>query len=552
MIEKRLGRGDTSTLVPVLLTCLGVLLSGCFGDGDRDEAWERFRGVIGPLAVKDRVVYVDAARDRVISLESRDGSVVTHRESIGRNAIFAMPAPDRQHVAVITRGEEALRAGQVDEGPKFWLVPVGSEGTEVRSYPIGSPFDRLALSSDGGVAIAYFSKGGFDESSGVFRNPNEIAVVDLREPASESNPVLRTLRSFGSAPEGIVLSPPMTIPGTENSESRVLAFVLAPDTVTILDTSNPKSREVSIRLGSAIDSGEVAEEEKVNPRELAFAPNTGTAYLRSDNADDVLAIHLLGEEAENELDNDFQVLLAELGAGSGPSDVAVYDDALGRRQVLAAMPGRNQLAIIDGDTAEFKIISTPDPIDRVMLFPSNSDIPPRYALLASLSLGLPRLHYLALDNVSDTLVPLNLSTVNLAEPVLDVIEIPGSQRAMIVHDANRTVLGLLDFAIGAVSPLEGVGRLDSFDFTGDGQTLVGVTQGAKRVGFLDLDSLHPTNIRIDDMPTTVLTLSDGTIVVDHGDPFGRATILPSIASERRDAVVVSGFLLDGYLNDDYE
>ncbi|MBL4636339.1 MAG: hypothetical protein JKY56_20935, partial [Kofleriaceae bacterium] len=400
-------------------------------------------------------------------------------------------------------------------------------------------------SSDGSVAIAYFSSGGFDGTSGVFRNPNEIAVVDLKSPASDSNPVLRTLRSFGAAPDGIVLSPPMVVPGAVDQTPRIFAFVLAQNTVTILDATHASTREVSIRLGTDIESG------VVHPRELVFAPNTATAYLRSDNADDVLSIVLVGEEADDASDNDYQPLLAELGAGSGPSDVAVYDDASGRRQVLAAMPRRNQLAIIDGDTAEFVIVSTPDPIDRIMLFPSDSDIPPRFALLASLSQGLPRLHYLALDNVFDTLTPIDLRTVNLSEPVLDVIEIPGSDRAMIVHDAERTVLGLLDFAVGAVSPLEGVGRLDSFDFTRNGETLVGVTSGAKRVGFLDLDSLHPSNLRIDDLPGKVLTLSNGTIVIDHGDPFGRATIIPSPSAQRKDAVVVSGFLLDGYLDDEY-
>ncbi|MBL4632666.1 MAG: hypothetical protein JKY56_02265, partial [Kofleriaceae bacterium] len=235
-------RGVCSPRVLLLgVACLSVV-AGCFGDGDRDEAWNRGRSVIGPLAIKNQVVYVDTARDRVISLESFGGTISTRDYAIGRNAIFALPAPDRQHLAVITRGEEALIIGQVDEQPKLWMVNVADSEMQPRSFDIGSPFDRLALSSDGSVAIAYFSSGGFDDTSGVFRNPNEIAVVDLKSPASDSNPVLRTLRSFGAAPDGIVLSPPMVVPGAVDQTPRIFAFVLAQNTVTILDATHASTR----------------------------------------------------------------------------------------------------------------------------------------------------------------------------------------------------------------------------------------------------------------------------------------------------------------------
>ena len=134
--------------------------------------------------------------------------------------------------------------------------------------------------------------------------------------------------------------------------------------------------------------------------------------------------------------------------------------------------------------------------------------------------------------------------------MLDVLQIPGSEQALIVHDANRTVLGLLDVGLGAVSPLEGVGRLDSFDFSSDGSFLVGVTNQVSRVGILDLQSLHPTNIRIDDDPGRVFALEGGAVMVDHGDAFGRATYIPSVDSQRSDARVMSGFLLEDYLDEE--
>ncbi len=519
-------------------------LAACYGD-ERDESWDRERVIIGPVAVKSRLAYVDTARDRVLSIETADGRPDFHSYDIGRNAIFATPTPDRDHLAVITRGEEALVKGQVDEDPKLWILDLSEPNSVAQSYEIGSAFDRLAVSSDGSVAVAYFSSGGFDATTGVFRNPNELAIVDLESAPSDENPTLRTVRSFGSAPDGVVLSPPMRIPGAEDTSPRVFAFLLAENTLTLLDATHPTRREVTIRLGTGSTNAAM-----IRPQELVFAPNTGTAYVRSDNASDVLSVLLSAEEPESEQDNDYQPALAELGAGGGPADVAVWDDAIDRRFVLAAMPSSRQVAVIDADTASFVTVSTPDPIDRIMLFPNDPNLQPRVALLASISQGLPRVHLLALDGISDQLVPVDLRTVTMSEPVLDVLQIPGSEQALIVHDANRTVLGLLDVSLGAVSPLEGVGRLDSFDFSADGSFLVGVTNQVSRVGILDLQSLHPTNIRIDDDPGRVFALQGGAIMVDHGDAFGRATYIPSIDAQRSDARVMSGFLLEEYLDED--
>jgi hypothetical protein len=105
------------------------------------------------------------------------------------------------------------------------------------------------------------------------------------------------------------------------------------------------------------------------------------------------------------------------------------------------------------------------------------------------------------------------------------------------------VLGMLDVEYGSVSPLQGIGRLDTYAFTPAGDFLVGTTNEVPRLGLLDLGNLHPTDLRLDYAPRQVYALANGALIVDHGDPFGRATIVPNTASERRDAHVLSGFLL---------
>lgn len=523
------------SLLPLLLG----LAAGCAAE--RPPAFDRDRVLLGPVPLKRDLAWIDSALDRVVAIEAPDdGAPAVHTWPIGRHPVFAAPTPSGDHVLVVTRGEEALARGQVDEEPMLWSVDVTEPGAAPIGYRVSSPFDRIAVSTDSRIAVAYFSEAGPD-SEGFFRNPNELAFIDLSQPPSDTNPVIKTIRSFGSAPSGIVLSPRMAIPGAEDASERVFAFVLARNVVTIIDASHPERDEVTIRLDGAGSN--------VLPRELVFAPNTATAYMRSDGARDVLEVVLVPDEADPDAAtaNDYHPILAELGAGGAPSDIAVFDNVNGIRYVLASTPATRELVIIDADTAQFRKVATPDPIDRILVFPG-ADAPGETAVLAQLGAPMPRVHTLSLVDVQDPLARLDLKTIEVGEPVRDLSPVPARGLAMMVHDDDRTVVGMLDVGLGAVSPLQGIGRLDTYAFTPAGDYLVATTDGVPRVGMLELDNLHPTDLRLDYAPRQVYALANGSLIVDHGDPFGRATIIPSTASARRDAKVLSGFLLANILD----
>jgi len=363
------------SLAALAALAAAALAPACWSD-DRPARFDRPRGLIGPIALKAQVAYIDPALDRVVLVDlAGDHPSVAHT-AIGRRAMYAVPSDDRHHLFVITRGEQAVHPGDVDQPPMFWVVDAQHPGAAV-SYPIGSPFDRIAVSPDGKLAITYYSSGGTDPD-GVFRNPNELAIIDLGRPPDATNPALETIRSFGSVPEGITLSPPIVLPGSADPTPRSFAFILSASTLTVLDATHPDRHEVSIRL----DLGGTP----VVPRQVVFAPGSASAYVRSDRARDVLQVALEPQPPDptDPGDNDFRAVVAELGAGGGPSDVAVYDDAGGRRVVLAATPDTHEVVVIDADTAQFRSIPIPDPINRVLVFPS-ADGPPHRALVATIS-----------------------------------------------------------------------------------------------------------------------------------------------------------------------
>ncbi len=514
------------------LAILVLFTSACWDDS-RPIAWTRDRVILGPTPLKTQVAYADSALDRVTLLDLSGDTPAISAISIGRNAEYMVPSPDRHRLFVITRGEEAVHAGEIDQDPLMWVIDPANPTATPSAYAIGSPFDRIAISPDNATAIAYFSAAGPD-ASGFFRNPNELAVVDLTKPPSDGNPVLKTIRSFGSVPEGIALSPPMIVPGTVDPSPRTFAFVLADNNLTVLDTSHPDKDEVSIRLD--LDAGTT-----VIPRQVVFAPNTASAYVRSDNARDILQVILVAAEAQGN-SSDFRPQLAELGAGGGPTDIAVYDDAAGKRYLLAATPNTGEVVVIEADTAQFRSVPVADPIDRIVLFPSGDGVVPTMALLASIAAEAKQMHVLDLTHIEDPLTPAQLDLIALDQPIKDVIPVPGKDLAMIVHDDARTVLGLLDMDTQSTSPLLGVGKLDSYDFSPDGSHLIGATDGIARLGFVALDNLHPTDFRLDDLPAHVLSTQNMKIFVDHGDPLGHATIIPSPTATRDQALVLEGFL----------
>ncbi len=514
------------------LACvLSLTASACAWNDDRPIVWERQRNVLGPISLKTQIAYVDSALDRVTLLDLADEAPRITTKTIGRNAMHVVPSHDRHRLFVITRGEEAIHHGQIDQEAMFWSLDTENMQADAVAYTIGSPFDRIAVSPDNTIAIAYFSAAGPD-AEGFFRNPNELAVIDLTRPPGADNPVLRTIRSFGSVPEGIALSPPMIVPGT--GAARTFAFILSANNLTVLDVSNPTRREISIRL----DLGGAP----VIPKEVVFAPNTASAYVRSENARDVLQVLLQGATPTTADGNDFRPQLAELGAGGGPTDIAVYDDATGKRYILAATPNTSEIVVIDADTAQFRSVPVSDPIDRILLFPTGGSEPPHKALFASIGAKMKRVHVLDLEHINDPLTQASIRRIDLDQAIRDVVPVPGRELAMLVHDDNRTVLGLLDMGTESTSPLLGVGKLDSYDFSPDGSYLIGATPNVSRVGFVALDNLHPTDFRLDDAPVRVLSTANAKIFVDHGDPLGHATIIPSPSASREEATVLAGFL----------
>src|SRR5262245_42147236 len=113
-----------------LLALITVLaLAGCSWEDDRPIAWERQRAILGPIPLKSQIAYVDSALDRVTLLDLGADRPTLTQHAIGRRAIQAVPSPDRHFLFVITRGEEAIHDGEIDQPPMFWVIDTQNPNT---------------------------------------------------------------------------------------------------------------------------------------------------------------------------------------------------------------------------------------------------------------------------------------------------------------------------------------------------------------------------------------------------------------------------------------
>jgi len=509
---------------------------------ERPRVWERPLRISEPYQLEGAVAWVDATRGLVIALDPTVQPAQLRRVAIGRNASFSLVSPDRKQLFVLTAGQEAIYKNQQAEPPGLAVLGRGASGALdlIRFYPLSGAFDRLAVSPDGTLAVAYYSSS--QGGQGVFRNPNEVALLDLAQPAGTDNPVLRTVRSFGSVPLGVVFSPPMPVPAPSGAPHS-LAVVLAQGYLTFLDLTHPRRREITIPLAKPDDAA------SPTPRQVAFSPASGTLFVRADGAADLYAISLAPQQPGAPDENDYLPSINQPSSGRTPLDMALFSDA-GKDLILTVNQTRD-LAVIDAATSQAAIIPLGEPADTILPVPADR---PKLALIYSQGHPTARVHFLELAGVGEKLAA-NLTSRNLDRSIRQLLAMPDGRQALVVHDDQRTVVSVLDLA-GAhhtVSPIQGQLPLESFEFVegGQGSFLAGVSAGLQHLGLLDLANLHAGDLRLDYAPRRVLAVGQ-SIVVDHASPEGVVTIVPGPRATRDECRVLWGIFVDGLLDQELQ
>lgn len=530
----------------------GLMAMVAVGCGGRPAALERPLTITGPLEVGKYVAYLDHGRERLVFVRPVTREVRT--VELGRRPSFIETTPDHRRVLVVCKGWMAQSRDEEDAPPSLYVVdPEHPDAVQV--HELGSPFDRVALSSDGRYAVAYFAASTQPSEEELFRNPNAVALLDLGDESGDATPVEKTVRSFGGVPIGVLFSPPTMAPVAPNGdlgEQRTLAVVFATGYVTFLDMAHPERSEVTVRLTPP------GETQTVEPAQMVFAPEAGTIFLRAQGSNDIFAFTLMARQPDSASKNDFVVSINTLAAGSVPADLGVFMDR-GERKVLVANQGSRDLTVIDAFTSQFVNLEVGDPVDRVVLWPPEA---PEVAILFSQASPRYRIHFLDLADV-EARQGQNLDVLETDQAVMRVELIPDRAQALVLHDDARSVLSLLDLRERTLSPVTSRGALGGYAYTTGGDQLVGFAWGEELLGFINLNTLAVRPLQLAYPPLAVMSLrpvsgvagdaETRAVVVDHGGPGGLLTVIPSPGvSSREDTYVLSGFLLEGLFGDRWE
>ena len=490
---------------------------------------------VGPMevtSIRDHVVYIDHGRDKALLI---DVSGAAPKVSPGLVPLVANP---KKVVRRLGHDDDLLvvSSGHPDDGtaaPEQPGLTVLRAGGRSKTYRYDSAFDEIAQSDDGTYAILAFSASAAQNSSSLLFNPNEIAVLDLE---SGADPVIRTLRSIGGSVRGVAFSPPLTIGSTP---ARRVAVLLFDSVISILDLSQPEKPEFTVELSRRGSANLVL-------NQVLFSQTEPKLYLRAQGSNDVYVISLSPSEPTDAQKNDFVPVLNQLGAGVGPSDLALFDEG-GQARLLVAAPGSKQAVVIEPNGSNVTQVPLPRAASKILRFEGPSPFDDRAAPRALLyGDDGSSVTFLDLADIEER-VSRNVDLLPVADPFSEAIRVD-DQTVMLVH--KNTGLSLLDLGGRTVAKLAGPNLAGATPDPNVGKLWL-PPKGQNRLGFLDLDQgFHPSEVRVDAPIEEVVTVPSGgspKVVVTHSSDVGWVTVLDANDPKASSAFSLRGFLLTGAL-----
>jgi hypothetical protein len=504
-----------------------------------EPAYSERPSLLPPVALDGRVALVETTNARVFLVDPARPEAGARVVAVARGPVVASRRQSKDELLVLSRGERG-EPGVAPAPPALTIVPT-DPAVAPRVLTLGSRFNALAQSDDGRFLVAHFAA---DTGAGdTLLNPNEISIMDLN---AGTPAVPRTIRSFGSVPDQVVFSPPLDLP----DGARNLAVILSQSFVTLLDLDHPTRPEITVPLTLPDDH------RALRPVQVLFERKDPAIYVRADGANDIYSLRLLPLAAAERAPggNDFTPALSQLAAGTAPADMALFDSAEGPR-LLVVSAGSSDAFVIDARTSRSTRIALDEPASRIHLFegtgPGDPKSRPR-ALLIGTGLDSRSISFLDLAEL-ELQGRRNLDSRPMGAPALDSLFFPARGLAVVLHRAQPGSAGVsvIDLSQRTVAPILAEVPPSRIAPSAD-KIWVGPTSGT-RLGFINLITLAPGEVRLDAPITAILPLPKGAdgknrVVVVHGDnPAGSLTVLDGDQPQRATAHALVGFLLQDLL-----
>ncbi len=499
----------------------------------RNPAWNTTPAAQA-YGLQNAVALFDPGANRVVLLTVPSGlNLLATPLPVGRDVQDVAASSDGTSLFVLAAGKPKPAAGAplptdgepVSEDPSLTIIDGSSTKISAR-LTLGTPLGALAVDPEGRWVVAY---GAPKDNASFVSNPNALVIFDTTAPASDSNPVLRTLRSFGGTPVRLTFTPALPLPAGE----RRLLIVETDEDVALLDLDHaadiPERPEITVRLSTATQTSRVAP-----AGVLADDIGGATIAVKLANNDSVMTLDLVAPEAADETSggNDFAPRINLTSVGGEASAIAFVNTDAGRR-LLALVPATKSAVLVDPDTSATIALPLPEAYGNLSLLAAASGLDT--ALLWNSSAAESGIALLSLgQTVARPYDSVEVLGVDAA--VSNVIDVPAPHAGLkILETANGGGLYVLDLADETASPLSTSGDSPSIALApGDNRAWV-FAAGTTQLSALDLSTLHPQALAIDVAITNAFDVirDDQThaLVAIHNQGLTAATVFDAAAPD---------------------
>ena len=503
-----------------MLACV----TACEGDDPFDGPLE----VMGPVATESTLVYTDLGRDELVFVRPGDERLGVTRRSVDDDertrVMWMQPTRDGKSVLVLTAPTSDKHE---DVEKQLHRFPATGDQPPV-VYPVHAPFDAIAQSPDHKRAVLYFSGAG---SSAPLQNANQVAIVDLTSKEARN----LTLAGFGGRLSSVHF-PGQAAPGESTSievggRARELVAFLAQGEVVLVDMADPASNQVAVTFGGA---GFEPVATMLRPGNELFAQPA--LFLRSNTGHDVAILTLVGHGSGQGFTT--QISLIPVGGSAG--DFVVHD---GPEVPYLVTASAAKVVFTDVRTHQSFEVGLSESASRVYLRDHDrSGTLVRQAV--AWTPGGRRLHTLDLDGIEHTLGR-KAHELQIQTGIDDLVRLD-NDRVLVGSGSN---LYVVDLGADQVTPLTARVPYDATSSALDGNLLLLGTQGQSWLSRVDLSSLNPESMVLDDPIRSFHYLSaERKIVVTHEDPVGHVTVVRASDPSRSTSYAVWGILLEGMLD----
>jgi hypothetical protein len=510
--------------------CAALVLAGC-GGRDADVTAPISSGDPA-LGLERAVVLPDDALSRVVVLTSAaPDQLLRTALPVGQNIVSLRPDVTGHGVLVLSGGVQPRRNAD-DELPSLTLIDTRDEPVVTARYELTEPFANVTLDPEGRWAVLSGAAENF------VTNPNQLVLIDLTDP--EFEPITKTIRSFGAAPDRFRFTETLDVPGG----ARRFLIVETRQDVTLVDLEDLARPEITIGLpptpaGASGRSQQVA----VHPG-IESIPEDARLAIRLENDPSLVLVSFTPSEDGR---RDFTLTPNLVDVGSPPAELEFVTTDGGLR-LAVLVPGRSEATLIEPLTTTIERVTLPDRFNRLRrvtegaALGADGDVAllwsPESSMVAFWSLG--RTSARAFRSVD---------VLQLDARVTDVLDVPGDDFGhKKLLSAQQSRFFVLDLERRQSFPMLSSNNL-SLTVAPDGRRAWAFAPGSNRFAQIDLSTLLPTNLQIDHPIQRVFDVagSDGqrTLIALHNGGSHGVTLMNALDPDTAQTRYYPGLLLEG-------